>query len=60
MNGAVFPIWVFVAVAAGIAFAAFVVAQLHPGAGIIVAMSGATLWVAYVTQRGARMRARHD
>jgi len=60
VSGAVFPMWVFVAVAAAIAVAAFAVAQLQPGAGMIVAVLGSTLWVAYVAQRGARMRVRHD
>ncbi|RZF64890.1 hypothetical protein EWE75_08480 [Sphingomonas populi] len=60
MSGAVFPMWVFVAVAAAIAVAAFAVAQLQPGAGMVVAALGATAWTAYVAQRGMRMRARHD
>ncbi|SDA15975.1 hypothetical protein [Sphingomonas sp. NFR15] len=60
MSGAVFPTWVFVAVALAIAAAAFAVGQLHAGAGMIVAGLGSALWTAYVAQRGARMRARHD
>jgi len=60
VSGAVFPMWVFVAVAAAIAAVAFSVAQLQSGAGMIVAVLGSTLWMAYVAQRGARMRARHD
>jgi hypothetical protein len=54
------PMWGFVAIAAVIAVAAFAVAQFQPGAGMIVAALGATLWTAYVAQRGVRMRVRRD
>jgi hypothetical protein len=60
VSGAVFPMWVFFAVAAVIAVAAFAVAQILPGAGMIVAGLGAALWTAFVVQRGAWLRARHD
>jgi threonine/homoserine efflux transporter RhtA len=60
VRASVFPIWIFVAVAAVIAIVAFLAAQVKEGAGIIVALTGSTLWMAYVARKTAVERARHD
>jgi 4-hydroxybenzoate polyprenyltransferase len=43
-----------VTVAAVIAFAAFAVGQLLPGAGVAVVIAGSTTWVAYSVGRQRR------
>lgn len=52
MTRTVYPIWVFVLVAAGIALAAFGAAQLGQGWGVIVAAAGSTMWTAFVVRKG--------
>jgi hypothetical protein len=42
-----FPIWVYVAVAAVIALAAFAVGQIASGAGGMVVAIAAPMWVVY-------------
>ena len=60
MRASIFPIWMFVAVAAAIALAAFLAGQVAQGAGVIVALAGSALWTAYVARKGAIGRAKHD
>jgi hypothetical protein len=46
-----FPIWVYVAVAAVIALAAFAVGQIASGAGGMVVAIAAPMWVVYSVRR---------
>lgn len=50
-----FPMWVYVVVAAAIAVSAFVVGQLVPGLGVAFAALASTMWVALSVQRRKRL-----
>lgn len=52
-----FSMWVYLAMAAAIAGLAFLVGQVAPGMGVIVAALGSTLWVAWSVRRQRRFRA---
>jgi hypothetical protein len=48
------PVWFFLAVAAAIAFVAFAVGQIVPGAGMIVVLIATTAWCCLAQQRWGR------
>jgi len=50
-----FPLRVYLAVAAAIAFAAFGMAQIAPGLGAVFAALTSTLWTAYSVSHGRRI-----
>lgn len=49
-----FPIWVYVVVAAVLALIAFGIGQVVPGLGIAFVGLSTTMWTAYVVDRGRR------
>jgi peptidoglycan/LPS O-acetylase OafA/YrhL len=56
----IYPIWVFLAVAAAIACFAFAASQFRNGMGMIVAGAGSMMWTAFVARKGAEVRKVRD
>jgi uncharacterized membrane protein YccC len=53
-----FPKWIYIAVAALIALAAFGIGQAFPGMGVPFVALASTFWVAYCVYRQSRFRRR--
>jgi hypothetical protein len=53
-----FPIWVYIVVALGIALVAFVIEQVAPGIGMAFVVLTSTMWTAYSISRTRRIRSR--
>lgn len=49
-----FPIWVYLLVAAAIALVAFGVGQIVPGLGVAFVVLASTMWTAYSVSRQRR------
>lgn len=54
-----FPVWIYLAVAAVIALIAFGIGQLVPGLGVGFVLLATTLWATYAARRGQWAR-HHD
>jgi hypothetical protein len=52
-----FPLWIYVAMAAAIAAVAFLIGQAFPGLGVPFVAAATTLWTGYAVYR--QRRARH-
>ena len=50
-----FPMWVYIAVAALIAAVAFVIGQFVPGLGVAFVALASTLWTAWSVRRHQRL-----
>ena len=55
---AMFPIWVYFAVALAIALIAFAIGQMVPGLGVPFMALASTMWTAYSVSRARRLRGR--
>ena len=59
MSRAVYPVRVFVLVAAVIALAAFGIGQVVEGAGMVFVLAASTLWTAFVVRKAPKGEAFH-
>ncbi len=53
-----FPMWIYVAMAAAIAAVAFLIGQVFPGLGVPFVAAASTLWTGYAVHRQGRSNAR--
>lgn len=55
-----FPMWLYLVVAAAIAALAFAIGQLFPGLGVPFVALATTLWTAYAVYRQAKLKRRAE
>ena len=53
-----FPMWIYVAMAAAIAAVAFLIGQAFPGLGVAFVAAASTLWTGYAVYSQRRLGAR--